>query len=163
VDEAQRLWKLAVERHPRDLPALMQSMHVSLQKNDPDAARLAADAIGTLTGLDSSHYRYADAVTKVTAVRAARATPGSRAPTRGGSPEDKQGLRDARLLLIEVETQRPEWQAIQRLHADIDLLEGNKPAAIQRLQRAMELGPGRDELEREVAALLGKIGGAGTR
>jgi tetratricopeptide (TPR) repeat protein len=163
VDEAQRLWKLAVERHPRDLPALMQLIHVSLQKNDPNEARLAADAIGALTGLDSSHHRYADAVTKVTTVRAARATPGSRKPTRGGSPEDKQGLRDARLLLIEVETQRPEWQAIQRLHADIDLLEGNKPAAIQRLQRAMELGPGRDELEREVAALLGKTGGAGTR
>jgi tetratricopeptide (TPR) repeat protein len=155
VDEARRLWKLAVERHPGDLPALMELIRVSLQKNDPDVAGLAADAIGKLAGLDSSHYRYADAVSKVVAVSSDLAKTGSRKPTRGGSQEDKQRLRDARLLLIEVETQRPEWQAIQKLHAEIDLLEGNKPAAIQRLQRAMELGPGREGLEQQVAELLG--------
>ena len=157
-DEAKRLWELAAQRHPNDLQASMGLLNLAKQENDSEQARLAAEVIGRLTGLDSPHYRYADAVTRVTAVLAGQAKSGSPGPKGSLSKADSQRLQEARLLLMEAENQRPGWQALQRLYADIDLLEGNTPEAIQRLQRAMQLGPQTAGLERQLTTLLKETG-----
>jgi len=84
----------------------------------------------------------------------AAAGDGRRPPAAKLGAEDVAELESARNLLVEAESERPGWPLLQRLFADLELLRGDVPAAIGRLEKAVELSPENLTFIRSLVALL---------
>ena len=154
-EDSQRLWKQVLETRPDDLRIRMALLDMAKEDGQLDAARAAANDIAKLAGPTSPQGRYAEATTRILDVRLGQqAVPSKDAKRPELSPQEKANLREARNLLIEAENERPGWVEIQQAFAEIDGLEGDLPSAIERLQKAVRLGPSNPVVVRQLVALL---------
>lgn len=152
--EAERLWKAAAERQADDLRSRTALLELAMKSGDLDKAKAAVAEIEAVAGRDNARTRVAEAGVRILEVRKAQ----ERKELESGKVElsatDKRLLDEARNLLIEAENDRPGWHLIQTYAAEIDGLRGDIPAAIDRLQRAVRLGPANPEIVRQLVALL---------
>ena len=154
-EAAERLWTEAAERQPEDTQARNALFELALDSGDLDKARAAAEALGKIAGADSPQGRVARAAVTIAAVRQSLA---DRQEPNGPMPDptatERRQLDDVRYLLIEAENARPGWGRIQAMQAEVEGLKGNVPAAIERLQRAINLGTNNPAIIRQLVSLL---------
>jgi len=160
---AERVWQAILAANPDDLPTHVALFEIACEQRDLAKATRAADHIGRLCGVDSANGRATAAATLLLEVavgrsQSAAARDGGRPQVGKLGPEDVARLDGARNLLVEAEHERPGWPLLQRLFADMELLRGDVPAAIGRLEKAVELSPENLRLIRSLVALLADSG-----
>ena len=152
--EAERLWRAAAGRQADDLRSRTALLELAMKSGDLEKTRAAVADIEAIAGRDSARARVAQAGVRILEVRKAQ----ERQELETGRVEltaaEQRLLDEARNLLIEAENDRPGWHLIQTYAAEIDGLRGDIPAAIERLQRAVRLGPANPEVVRQLVALL---------
>jgi tetratricopeptide (TPR) repeat protein len=154
-EEADRLWKLAVAKTPGDLRLHTARFDVALDDGDITRAAESLREIQRIDGEKSAQTRFAKAAVLVMQVRSSlekRQAEGERAQLL--TAEETASLAEAQALLIEAENERPGWNKIQVLFAEIAGLKDDLPAAIDRLQRAMRLGSVSPRVVRQLVFLL---------
>jgi tetratricopeptide (TPR) repeat protein len=152
--DAERLWRAAAERQPEDLQSRSALMDLAIRSGDLARAKAAAADVEAVAGADSARAKVAQAAVRIMEVRSAQ-KPEELNAGRIDLSADESGLLDtARNLLIEAENDRPGWQQIQVLFAELEGLKGNTPAAIDHLQKALRLAPGNVQIIRQLVALL---------
>lgn len=153
--ESERLWKLAVSRTPGDLRLHTARFDAALEAGDAARAEESLHDIERIGGVQDAQSRFSRAAVKVMRVRAAiekRQRESERAAAL--TEEETNSLAQAQALLIEAENERPGWNKIQVLFAEIAGLKNDLPAAIDRLQRAMRQGSVSPRVVRQLVALL---------
>ena len=160
---AERVWQTILQSKPDDLQAHFALFELACEQRDLAKATRAADEVGRLCGPDSANGRAATAAKLLLEVAVGRSQPAAAAG--GGSQqagkldaEDLARLDGARNLLVEAEHERPGWPLLQRLFADLELLRGDVPAAIERLEKAVELSPENLRLIRTLVSLMAGSG-----
>ena len=152
---AERLWTEAAAKRPDDVQARSALFDLAAESGDVSKTRAAAEALAAVTGVDSPMGMVARAAVNVLEVRQSLA---ARQEAGGPMPEltatERTALDGARNMLIEAENERPGWNRIQSLFAEIEGLRGNVPAAIERLQRSVSLGPTNPAVVRQLVSLL---------
>ena len=159
--QAERVWRKALKLSPDDLVIRTALFELACEQGDIEKAQAGADAISRLAGPTSPQGRVANAASLVLGVRVAqaqRSAAAASAPEAVDEPslsaEDNAQLDAARNLLIEAENDRPGWAQIQQLFGEIASLQGDAPAAIERLQQAARLGPANPAVIRQLVSLL---------
>ena len=155
-EAAQRLWEKAAAAAPEDLAIREGMLEAALVSGDLDAARAGVAKISEIAGASSARSRVAEASVALLEARQQLATAEPReSATSRDLPEGVAKLLDqARNLLVEAENDRPGWSQIQVLYADVEGLRGNRSAAIDRLRRAITVGPANPAIVRRLVALL---------
>ena len=160
---AERVWQAILVASPDDLPTHFALFELACEQRDLAKATRAADEVGRLCGVNSANGRATAAAKLLLEVAVGRSQ--SAEARDGGRPqigklgaEDTARLEAARNLLVEAEHERPGWPLLQRLFADMELLRGDVPAAIERLEKAVELSPENLRLIRSLVALLADSG-----
>ena len=154
-EEAERLWTEAVARQPGDLQARTALFDLAAGSDDVAKAEAAAEALASVAGENSPPGRVARAAVGILAVSKdlrARHKAGGAMPEL--SPQERARLDASRNLLIEAENERPGWNRIQSMFAEIDGLKGDVNSAIERLQRSISLGPTNPAVMRQLVSLL---------
>jgi tetratricopeptide (TPR) repeat protein len=154
-DAAERLWNEAAARQPEDLQARSSLFDLAVESGDVAKAEAAAAALAKVAGDKSAPSRVAKAAVGILAVRkalAARQEVGGPMPEM--TPDERERLDAARNLLIEAENDRPGWNRIQSMFAEIEGLKGNVGSAIERLQRSVGLGATNPAVVRQLVSLL---------
>jgi tetratricopeptide (TPR) repeat protein len=152
---SERLWNDVVTRRPDDLQARSAVCDLAVESGDVVRARAAAESLVATAGADSAEGRVARAAVGIMDVRtsmAKRQEPGGPMPVL--TPAERETLDDARNRLIEAENERPGWGRVQTLFAEIAGLKGDLLVAIERLQRAISLGPANPAVVRQLVSLL---------
>lgn len=159
--QAERLWQAALKERPDDLVIRNALFELACEQGDVEKARAAAEQINRLSGPTSPQGRVANATALVLGVRvsvakknAATASSADSLDDPGLSTEENAQLSAAQNLLIEAENDRPGWAQIQQLFAEIAVLRGDMPTAIERLQQATRLGPANPAVIRQLVSLL---------
>ncbi len=136
--EAERLWRLLVERRPNDLRARAALFDLALQAGDETELQRQAEAFKQVEGEEGTYWRYAEAARLMLLAR------------RG----DAQGLARARVYLTDLARRRPRWPRVALLAASLDELQGASQAAAENYQRALDLGERQLGVVRRLVRLL---------
>jgi tetratricopeptide (TPR) repeat protein len=154
-EAGQRLWAEAAKKQPENLQSRYALFDLAIEEGNLEQARAAAEELAKVAGQKSTQAQVARATVRIFAIRKAMQ---DRQGESGGMPaltvDERQSLDEARNLLIEAENERPGWYRIQTLFAEIEGLKGNVPAAIERLQKAVELGGTNPAVVRQLVSLL---------
>jgi len=155
-EAAGRLWEQAAAAAPEDLAIREAMLEAALVAGDLPAAGAVVAAISKIAGASSARCRVAEASTKLLEARQllAKREPTETPQTRELPADVGAVLDQARNLLIEAENDRPGWSQIHVLYADVEGLRGNPSAAIDRLRRAIAMGPANPAIVRRLVALL---------
>lgn len=153
---ADRLWKEAAEKQPQDVAIREAMLEMAISTGDVEKARAIVDQIGEIAGRASARTRVAEASVKILEARQLLAKSREQAsqPAEELPEACQQALTDARRLLVEAENERPNWSQVQVLFAEVDSLRGNVAGAIDRLRRAISVGPANPAVVRRLVALL---------
>jgi tetratricopeptide (TPR) repeat protein len=158
--EAERLWNAALTKRPEDIQIIGALQELACDRGDVERATATAAEIARLSGQNSPQGRVATAAALLLAVRQQQArrleaaTPAQRRTAATPTPQERERLTSAYNLLVEAENERPGWTRIQRLFADIAILRGDLPEAVDRLQRATRQGAADPALLRQLLSLL---------
>ncbi len=152
--EAERLWREAGERQPDDLRSRTALLELAMKAGDVDKAKAAAANIEVVAGEKSARSLVAQAGVRILQVRQAQERKELETGKVDLAPEEERLLEEARNRLIEAENDRPGWQVVHTYAAEIDGLKGDIPSAIERLQKAVKLGPSNPDVVRQLVALL---------
>ena len=152
---AERLWREVARLRPDDIRPREAVLELLIGQGQIEKARAAAEEVALVAGQTSARARVADAGVRIFEVRESlkKRQPGSDEP-QVLSTEERSKLDEARNLLIEAENDRSGWSQIQTLFADIDAIKGDVPSAINRLKKAISLGPMNASTVRRLVALL---------
>lgn len=142
--EAQRYLKKVASEQQDDLPLRLVIFSVARDAEDFDGMQSALDEIERLVGKNHSYWQYCRAAQLVVEHERAREA-GKRQP---------EMLDEARSLVQSALSTRPGWSAAVRLDAEIDDLSGRWDDAIEKYQRALELGERQMSPARRLVALL---------
>ncbi len=158
---AESTWRAAIEKRPDELRIRAALFELACEEGDVDKAQAAAAEIARLAGETSPQARVANAASLVLSVRVQQAKKMAglsdtdrEIDAMDLSAEESEQLTAAKNLLIEAENDRPGWAQIQQLFAEIAGLQGDMPAAIERLQQATRLGPANPAVIRQLVSLL---------
>lgn len=152
LEDAERLWQEIATRHPDDLPARSALLQIALSGTDEEKMRAAATAVAAIAGNDSARARLAEAWVRILDVKRDRQRAGT--PQSNLTQAHVKALGEARGLLTDAEAARPGWAQIHLALAEVEGLLSNAPAAIDRLQRAVELAPTDRRAVGQLCALL---------
>lgn len=155
ADGAERLLRAVAKLVPDDIRSRESLLELLAIRGDVDKVKAAATDVIAVAGPTSARSRVAEATVKIVQVRSAmqaRQKTGDEAS--GPNAEERRLLDEARNLLIEAETDRPGWSLVQTLFAEIEGLRNDIPAAIERLQKAVAIGPAPPAVVRRLVALL---------
>jgi tetratricopeptide (TPR) repeat protein len=159
--QAERLWRAALKERPDDLAIRNALFELACEQGDVEEASAGAEQINRLSGPTSPQGRVANATALVLGVRVSVAKKSAATTSStdslddpGLSSEENAQLIAAQNLLIEAENDRPGWAQIQQLFAEIAVLRGDLPTAIERLQQATRLGPANPAVIRQLVSLL---------
>jgi tetratricopeptide (TPR) repeat protein len=141
-DEARRLWTQVAAKQPKDLGARLVLFDLASQAGDEEALDNLVHEIRAIEGEAGADWRYAKATRLIAAAR------------KG----DKHGLAEANTLLGEVAALRPTWAAVRAMQAEVQDLEGNQPAAIDKYRQAIALGERSPGVFRRIVQLLSASG-----
>lgn len=137
--EAERIARVAADRHPDNLPLQSVLLDLAAERNDPEATARQAAVLVQLTGAGSPTAQLAEAVEAIVGVRAARLRRlMSQADDPGLGDGEKADLERARSLLALAGSERPRWADVPRQIAAIEELEDDYGSAIGHLRQACE-------------------------
>ena len=152
---AERLWRDIAKRQPDNVRAREAVLELVINQGDLERAKVAATDVAEAAGGTSARARVAEASVKIFEVRESQKKRQKAGDTDATlTPEEQRLTDEARNMLIEAENDRPGWGQIQTLFAEIDSLRGNTLGAIDRLKKAVALGPSNPAVVRRLVALL---------
>jgi cellulose synthase operon protein C len=152
---AERLWRDVVKRQPDNIKAREAVLELVLNQGNPEKAKEAAAEVSAAAGASSARARVADASVKIFEVRVSQKKRKEAGDADAAlTPEEQKAVEEARNLLIEAENDRPGWAQIQTLFADVDTLRGDTASAIERLKKAVTLGPANPSVTRRLVGQL---------
>jgi tetratricopeptide (TPR) repeat protein len=155
LDAAERLLRAVAKLLPDDIRSRESLLELLASRGDVAKVKAAAADVVAVAGPSDARSRVAEAMVSIMEVRAAlqaRRQAGEEAP--GPNDAERRALDGARNLLIEAENDRPGWSLVQTLFAEVEGLKNNIPAAIERLQKAVAIGPAPPAVVRRLVALL---------
>ncbi len=127
---AERLWSRLAQMQPNNLGVRLILFDLALQTKKEDALPRLLGELKRIEGPDGTWWRYGEAVGLI--ARAAKEASGGRQPSGE--------LDQARALLAEVARHRPTWSRLHVAEAEISDLEGHPDQALERYQKAVDLG-----------------------
>ena len=152
---AEQAWREVAKRRPADIRAREAVLELVMNQGDLEKAKEAAAAVAKVAGPSSARSRVADAGLRIFEVRSSQKKRQQAGDSDAAlTADEKRSLDEARNLIIEAENDRPGWSQIQTLFAEIDTIRGDIPAAIDRLKKAVSLGPVNPAVTRRLVALL---------
>jgi tetratricopeptide (TPR) repeat protein len=156
---AERLWRAAAEKNPDDLGIREALMDIAATEGNPEKASAAAADIIRIAGAESARGRVAQASVRILEARLElQKIEKAEGAINEIPPAVRDILDEARNRLIEAETERPGWSLIQILFAEVEVLRGERVAAIDRLQKAVNAGATNPIVVRRLVALLYQAG-----
>ena len=160
-DQAERVWRAALKKAPDNLTTCTALFELACESGDVEKAQAAADELSRLTGPTSAQSRLSAAATLLLRVRVSQAKAAAAVSLASNdaepavlSPQENEQLDAAKNFLIEAENDRPGLPQIQQLFAEIASMRGDTATAIERLQRAMQLGPANPAVIRQLVSLF---------
>lgn len=153
---ADRLWREAAEKQPDNVAIREAMLEMAIIAGDTAKAQTIVGQIGEVAGRSSARTRVAEAGVKILEARQLlQKRQQQDAPPLKELPEAcQQLLTEARSLLVEAENERPNWTQVQVLFAEVENMRGNVAGAIDRLRRAIAVGPANPAVVRRLVALL---------
>ena len=133
-------------------------LDMAVTSGSPEKAKAVAAEIIRIAGAESARGRVALASVRILEARLALATAEQDGPLKEVPLAVRDILDEARNRLIEAENERPGWNLIQILFAEVEVLRGEQDAAINRLQRAVSGGATNPIVVRRLVALLYQAG-----
>ena len=158
VEGAERTWAAAAEKKPDDIGIRESMLDMAVTSGSPEKAQAVAAEIIRIAGAESARGRVALASVRILEARLALATAEQDGPLKEVPLAVRDILDEARNRLIEAENERPGWNLIQILFAEVEVLRGEQDAAINRLQRAVSGGATNPIVVRRLVALLYQAG-----
>ncbi len=143
---AEDLWKQIAGLQPNNLAVRLVLFDLALFAKSTEAMDRLIEEMRGIEGEHGAYWHYAKASRLVQ-----QALP---AEKKELSEEGRRQLRDARSALFEAASRRPSWPRIPALEAEIDEVEGNINAAIDKYQQALTLGEKRPAILRKTVQLL---------
>jgi len=153
-DTGERLLREAATLRPDDIRVRTAILDLAMGAGDIAKATTAADELAAVAGETNARAKVARAGVKILEVRLAQASKEATGGRIELSEDERQMLEYARGLLIQAENDRPGWNTVQRYQAEVDGLLGDIPSAIERLQKAVRMGPASPDIVRQLVALL---------
>jgi Tfp pilus assembly protein PilF len=155
-EAALRLWQQAADKEPEDLAIRESMLETAVVMQDLEQARACAAAIIEIAGRTSARSLVAEANVALlqARLRLAELEQQGSAPGKDPPAAVQPLLEQARNLLIEAEAERPGWGKVHVLFADLESLRGDRPAAIDRLRRAVAASQINPNVVRRLVALL---------
>jgi len=126
LDDAQRTAQRLVKAVPTSLPQRQRVFELALANSDADGMKKALDQIEDLVGRDDSVWQYCEAKRIMFLVQVRRL--------------DKKSLEKAQNLIDQAMKQRPEWNDIHRLQAQLFLQNRKVKDAIASFERTFQYG-----------------------
>ena len=155
MESAERVWREVAKRQPEDIRAREAILELAINQGDLEKARAASNEVAAVAGGSSARSRVAEAGFKIFEVRQSQQNRQKEGDDSTElTPDEKRTLDEARNLLIEAENDRPGWNQIQTLFAEIDSLRGDVLSAIERLKKAVAMGSANPAITRRLVALL---------
>lgn len=155
TETATRIWTSVAALQPDEIRPHEALLELAVARGDLEAAKAAAAGVARASGAGSARARAAEAGVLIFEVRKSAAQrQASGEDVSALSAEERRRLDEARNLLIEAENDRPGWNQLQVLSAEIEGLKGNVSGAIERLKKAVALGPASPALTRRLVSLL---------
>ncbi len=145
LDEAERLWNQVAEEFPKDATIRMTLYDLALQRGTDEALNEAIENLGEVTGKDSPEWQFAEAARLIFIYRRA---------LQNGQPGDEASLERARALISQARGNRPNWDRLVRLTAEVDGLQANVGDAIANLKRVLTLRPDDSRSAQQLLGLL---------
>jgi tetratricopeptide (TPR) repeat protein len=140
------LWERITKQQPSNLGVRLILFDLALlAKSTEKMARLLEELRG-IEGVNGVYWKYAKASRLIQQARPAE--------KEKLSEESRRQLGQARQSLVEAARRRPSWPRIPALEAEIDELEGNVGAAIEKYQQALNQGETRPTIIRRTVQLL---------
>lgn len=155
AETSARIWKSVATLQPDEIRPHEAMLELAMARGDLEAAKAAAADVSRVAGPGAARGRAAGASVLILEARqSARKRQDDGGDGSTLSADEKRLLDDARNLLIEAENDRPGWNQLQVLSAEIEGLKGNLSGAIDRLKKAVALGPANPAITRRLVALL---------
>lgn len=138
--EAERQLRCLIElpRHAEDVRVRLLLFDLAMAAGDDSGMRKVVAEIQAIEGKEGASWRYAEAQRLV----------------RLGRGGQQDALEQARTLLTAVASQRPDWNGVALLRAEIDDAQGKTEQAIANYRRALEQGVRSVRAGRELVLLL---------
>jgi cellulose synthase operon protein C len=128
-EEARRYLTLAADHQPNDLPTRLTLFALALEAKDDEAMKAAQDKIlEVVRNKDNSNWLYTEARRRLSLVE------------RGQLERD--ALDEIRILIDRALTQRPDWNDLYLLSADVELIDRNAALALKHFEAAAARGRG---------------------
>ncbi len=138
-DLAMQAFKKAAELSPKEARIRWQMFELARQTGDVVALKELQTWFAENSGKDSSEAKFAEATVLTVNVREEiRKRQGDFATQLNLTESEKTDLLNARAILREVASARPDWVEEPRLSAEIDILEGKSDEAIAELRKVLE-------------------------
>jgi tetratricopeptide (TPR) repeat protein len=148
--KAVRLWREIAQAHPMDLGSRIYLFDQAVRSGDPATLERLVGEIKHIEGPNGALWRLAEAARLVTLSH--------QEMREQGRLSDRNRLPEARRLLEDVATRRPNWSRVFFLEGEIALLENNKHQAIDNYQKAFDMGERGVEVVRPLVQLLYRAG-----
>ncbi|MDA0658526.1 MAG: tetratricopeptide repeat protein [Planctomycetota bacterium] len=164
VPQAYEMWKRVAASRPADMDLRMRLLRYYLERDMPTEVDVWTQEISKLTSAQSDESKY---ITALKAVMAAHRL------NSKNEPFNAEELAKAKEMVTEVLRERPKWEDMLKIAADIELLTGNLPRATELLKQLAAVRPGdssvtvplvqllvRNKQFTEAAVVLGQLGEA---
>jgi tetratricopeptide (TPR) repeat protein len=138
--KARDLISRSIEIDKNDLSLRLALLDMVLRENDDDEAKRVIADLAKVIGKDNATWRYAEARRLLSLLRHGQAEAGA--------------LEKADLLVTEALQDRPNWQPLVQLQAQVALHRDNIEAAVNAFERSLELGPVRPEVVRGIVQMM---------
>lgn len=156
VAEAKKYWQLTADLKPEDVRVRWLMFAIARDQNDEEAMGNLIDWFAKRFGQNSVQVKLAKASRIVTQVRASMQKSREEGGDNAGTltEKDQKSLREARNLLLQVKSARPDWYEWPRITAEVDLLENKIDDCITNLQATLEMGPRDMRVIKQLVQLL---------
>lgn len=129
-EDTARVLTLSADHQPNNLPTRLALFTLAMESNDDEGMKAAQDKILEIVkDKNNATWLFTEARRQLLAQRLS-------------GQADPAALAQIRILVDRAVTQRPGWNELYLLSAELELMAGNAEAALQNYEKAAELGRG---------------------
>jgi len=143
IPKAYDMWDRAAAQMPNDIRILLGLFQVAQQLGDDDKMLNAIARLEKRAGIESAESKWCRATYTIWRVK--------------NQLEEVASLKSARGLLEEAKSQRPDWNVIYQMEAELSALKGDRESAIMSLEKALQIGGKAPSIMRELIRLYFEV------
>ena len=127
IDRTRELWQRVADQDKEDYAIRLRILSLAQNLGETSSLKEIVDDIERIRGKDSSEWQLAEASRLLWMIR--------------NEHLGMESVDDVRALTDRLREQRPDWHRLARLDCEVYLLQNDFDLAIDKLERALELGP----------------------